>query len=84
MGTQIRQGTVFLLLYVNPLALLPLPQTYIDCTMQEEAYAEANTRLALLTPLEYHPSNLLVLEAAFTRGGLSWHHQGRNMVMFRG
>ncbi len=24
------------------------------------------------------------LEAAFTRGGLSRHHQGRTMVMFRG
>ncbi len=25
-----------------------------------------------------------VLEVAFTRGGLSRHHQWRNMVMFRG
>ncbi len=71
MGTQIRQSTVFLLLEFNPLALLPLPQEYIDRTMQEEAYAEANTCLVLLTPLEYCPPNLLLLEAAFTRGGLS-------------
>ncbi len=27
---------------------------------------------------------VLVLEAAFTRGGLSRHYQGRNMVMFHG
>ncbi len=27
---------------------------------------------------------LLVLASAFTRGGLSRHHQGRNMVWFRG
>ncbi len=28
--------------------------------------------------------SVLVLETAFTRGGLSRHHKGRNMVMFRG
>ncbi len=28
--------------------------------------------------------SVLVLETAFTRGGLSRHHHGRNMVMFRG
>ncbi len=36
--------------------------------------------IVIHTVLTYY---LHVLKAAFTRGGLSWHHQRRAMVIFR-
>ncbi len=36
-----------------------------------------------LAALNCNAANLLVLEAAFTLGGLNRYHQGRTMMIFR-
>ncbi len=44
---------------------------------------QVSPKLLTLQSLFVEKVTLLVLEAAFTRSGLSLHHQGRTMVMFR-